>query len=79
MMRSLLNCEKGCNIVKDERKYNSGKEKRKIRSTIIGDSILKDIEPRKMREAMGSSEKVYIKSFSGTDTEAMEHAKPTMK
>ena len=49
-------------------------KKRKHRSTIIlGDSMLKDIEPHKMRQAVGKSEKVYIKSFTGADTESMEH------
>ena len=33
-----------------------------------------------MREAMRSTEKVFIKSFSGANTDAMEHyVKPTMK
>ena len=59
-----------CDTLKDDNKYIDGRKKRKQRSTIIiGDSILKDIEQRKMREAMGTSEKVYIKSFSGVDTE----------
>ena len=74
------NCSVENNILKDEDIYKNG-NKRKHRSTaIIGDSMLKDIEPRKMRKAMGRSEKVYIKSFSGVDTDAMKYyVKPTMK
>ena len=40
-------------------------KKRKSRSTVIlGDSTIKDIEPYKMRQDVGSSEKLFIKSFS---------------
>ena len=61
------NCSIENNILKDEDIYENG-NKRKHRSTaIIVDSMLKDIGPRKMREAMGRSENVYIKSFSGAD------------
>ena len=60
--------------------HRSGKKRKQRSTTIIGDSILKDIEPRKMREAMRSTEKVFIKSFSGANTVAMEdYVKPTMK
>ena len=57
----------------------SNKEKeppiiKKKRSTVItGDSILKDIEPYKMRLVVGKPEKIFIKSFAGADTESMEH------
>ena len=47
--------------------------KKKRSTVIIGDSILKDIEPYKMRLAIGKSEQIFIKSFAGTDTESMEH------
>ena len=47
--------------------------KKKRSTVIIGDSILKDIEPYKMRLAVGKSEKIFMKSFAGADTESMEH------
>ena len=49
-------------------------QKRKNRSTVIlGDSMIKDIEPYKMQQALGSSVKLFIKSFAGADIEAMEY------
>ena len=57
------------NVTTDENNNNEkacGKQKGKYRSTIIlCDSMLKDIEPYKMRLAVSKSEKVYIKSFVG--------------
>ena len=42
--------------------------------------MLRDIEPYKMRLAVGKSEKVNIKSFAGADTESMEHyVRPSKK
>ena len=72
---------KGDNTTHNFNKSNSAKKKRKYRSTVIlGDSTIKDIEPHKMREALGKQEKIYIKSFSGADTNAMEHyVKPTIE
>ena len=40
---------------------------------LLGDSMIKDIEPYKMRHAVGKSEKVYVKAFAAADTESMEH------
>ena len=53
---------------------------KKRNTVILGDSIIKDIEPYKMRQAIGKSEKLFIKSFAGANIEAMEHyVKPTKK
>ena len=63
-------------IPKDEKKGSESEniKKRKYRSTVIlDDSMIKDIQPYKMRHAVVKSEKVYIKSFAGADTESMEH------
>ena len=49
------NCEVDINVDM----HSNGKKKKQRSTTIIGDSILKDIEPRKMREAMRSTEKVF--------------------
>ena len=61
-----LNHESNCeaDIKSHDDMYKNGKKRKQRSTTITGDSILKDIGPRKMREAMGLSEKVYIKSFS---------------
>ena len=40
---------------------------------------LKDIVPYKMRQAVGSSDKLFIKSFAGADIEAMEHCESNEK
>ena len=53
---------------------------KKRNTVILGDSIIKDIEPYKMRQAIGKSEKLFIKSFAGANIEVMEHyVKPTKK
>ena len=59
----------------------SNKNKNKNRSiTIIGDSLLKDIKAFKMRNALSSNEKIYIKSFPGATTEDMkDYIKPSLK
>ena len=53
--------------------------KNKNRSiTIIGDSLLKDIKAFKMRNALSSNEKIYIKSFPGA-TKMKDYIKPSLK
>ena len=48
--------------------------------TIIDDSLLKDIKAFKMRNALSSNEKIYIKSFPGATTEDMrDYIKPSLK
>ena len=69
-------------VLNDQNKYEMpNSKKRKNRSTVIlDDSMIKDIEPYKMRQALGSSDKLFIKSFAGADIEAMEHyVRPTKK
>ena len=47
---------------------------------ILSDSMLKDVEAFKMREALGSKDKIYIKTFSGATVQDMEYyIKPSMK
>ena len=53
---------------------------KKRNTVILSDSIIKDIESYKMRQVIGKSEKLFIKSFAGANIEAMEHyVKPTKK
>ena len=48
-------------------------KKKKYRSTtIIGDSIIRDIKQHKMRKALPGN-KIFIKSFSGATTDCLEH------
>ena len=65
----------------DNSNLNGFKKKKKGRSTtIIGDSIVKDIKPHKIRNALPLGEKLYVKSFSGASTECMaDHIKPTLR
>ena len=59
----------------------SDKTKKKSRSiTILGDSILKDIKPYKIRNGLTSNERVYVKSFPGaTITDMHKYAMPYMR
>ena len=51
----------------------TNKKKKKYRSTtIIGDSIVRDIKQHKMRKALPEN-KIFVKSFSGATTECLEH------
>ena len=55
-----------------------GLNKRSI--AILSDSMLKDVEAFKMREALGRNEKIYIKTFPGATVQDMEHyIKPSLK
>ena len=48
--------------------------------TIIGDSIIKEVKPFKMRNLLLKNEKVYVKSFSGATVDCMNyHVKPSLK
>lgn len=59
-------------IVKSIRKYRS--------TTIIGDSIIKDIKPHKMRKAVTKGDRVYLKSFPGaTVNDMIDYVKPSIK
>ena len=57
------------------------KNTRKKRTTVIlGDSIINVIEQHKFKEGLGNNERVYVKSFSGADVEAMRsHVIPSKK
>ena len=56
----------------------NGNNKRSI--TIIGDSLIKDMESYKMKNGLSSKDRVYIKSFPGAKIECMEdYVKPSIK
>ena len=47
---------------------------------ILGDSMLKQIDSRKLRKSMGQNTDVYVKSFSGAKVECMSsYVVPSMK
>jgi hypothetical protein len=49
-------------------------------TTILGDSIIKDVKPHKIRDEIGPEEKVFIKSFSGATIDSMkDYVKPSLK
>ena len=60
---------------------NRKNAKRKNRSiTVLGDSMIKNIEAHKMKQCMKPREKVYIKTFSGaTVADMYDYSKPTKK
>lgn len=58
----------------------NGKSGNKRSICILGDSLLKDIEAHKIREALSSNERVYVKNFSGADIDDMKsYVIPTKK
>ena len=58
----------------------NGKNGNKRSICILGDSLLKDIEAHKIREALTSNERVYVKHFSGADIDDMHsYVIPTKK
>ena len=60
------------------KRKKSAKYKRTI--TVLGDSIVKDCKPYKMKHKLPQNEKLYIKSFSGATIEDMvDYAKPTVR
>ena len=64
-----------------EVKRKVGTKKRNARTiTILGDSIVKDIKPHKMKGKMANMEKLYVKSFPGATVEDMtDYARPTAR
>lgn len=59
---------------------NQAKVKQNRSTTIIGDSIVKDVKPYKMRKHIPKGDKLYAKSFSGATTEDMvDYIKPSLK
>ena len=60
--------------------YETVRTKKKGRSvTIIGDSVLKDIQPHKMKSKL-QGVKLYVKSFSGaTIADMADYVRPTMR
>ena len=53
----------------------NGKNGNKRSICILGDSLLKDIEAHKIREALTSNERVYVKHFSGADIDDMHRVR----
>ena len=59
-------------------KSNTKKDTRTI--TILGDSIVKDLQPHKMKRRLGRNEKLFVKSFSGANVADMvDYARPTVR
>ena len=59
-------------------KSNTKKDTRTI--TVLGDSIVKDLQPHKMKRRLGRNEKLFVKSFSGANVADMvDYARPTVR
>ena len=60
---------------------DTNKYRKKYRSTtILGDSLVKDIKSFKMKKALPSGDKLFIKTFPGATTSDMDdYVKPTLK
>ena len=68
------------NVV-DNNKFIKVKAKNNARSiSIIGDSIIKGMDPFKMKKSLPSKDKLYVKTFPGATIDDMKvYAIPTMK
>lgn len=59
-------------------KVKSNNNKRSI--TIIGDSIVKDVKPFRMRNALPKNDKLFVKSFPGATVDCMaSYIQPSLK
>ena len=59
---------------------NQVKRKSYRSTTIIGDSIIKDIKYKKIKKDITKGDKIYIQSFKGATTECMvDYIKPSLK
>lgn len=48
--------------------------------TILGDSVVKDIKPFKMKRMLGKNDRLYVKSFPGaTTTDMIDYCKPCLR
>ena len=64
------------NFKKNTQKVEESKHKRSV--LILGDSMLKDIEPTKVRNGVKNNVKVCVKAFPGATTNHMKsHANPS--
>ena len=62
----------------NQRNRESKRNKKNI--LIIGDSMVKHLDGRKLKGSLGNGQNVYVKSFSGANTEDMaDYSKPPMK
>ena len=67
------------NKEKDQNQSRFNQKKTRV-TTILGDSIIKDLKPHKIRKEIGPEEKVFIKSFSGATIDSMkDYVKPSLK
>ena len=59
--------------------YNKSKQKKARSTTIIGDSIIKDIKQYKMKKDIPYGDKIHVKSFSGSTVADLTHyVKPSI-
>ena len=63
-----------------EVKSKSDKKKGPRSITILGNSIVKDQKPHKMKYKLGANERIYVKPFLGANVQVMvEYARPTVR
>ena len=71
-----FNAEQNCRP-KHNRNYDVNKKCRT--TTILGDSTIKSVKPKMVKEKLPAGEKVYVKSFSGATVSNMYHySKPSL-
>ena len=64
----------------NNRACRTSAQKRPTTTEILGDSIIKGIQGHKMKEAINHSENVFVRSFAGANTDAMNsYVCPTIK
>ena len=84
------NCANTTDWANDDNKDNDTEEwekqrKPKVKSTkrsitIVGDSMIKNVQAYKLNKQLKNNEKIYVKSFPGATVEDMwDHVRPTMR
>ena len=71
---------------KDDAENRDGfiEQKKKVNTkrsvTVIGDSIVKEMKPYKMRQRLENNEKIFIKTFAGATTSCMkDYVRPSLR
>ena len=68
----------GKHVLNSDKNLTNNKKKKNV--TTIGDSMIKNIKPYKMRQGMETNDKVHIKSFPGASVGCMvDCVKPSLK
>ena len=64
----------------DKRKLDMESKKNKRSITVLGDSIVKDVKPFKMKRMMEKNDRLYVKCFPGANVcDMVDYSKPSLR